>query len=271
MKKILLFSLAFFTLVSCSDDDADTGDNQVHLSQITQHINSLGQPAGRVVTNLDNGRPYETDYFYDGGSVPQHHTVYNYNGGLLTSTVTYSEAGTEAARTDYTYDNQRITKVLVKEGNFTSETSYTFNSNNTITATTVSGGGTSVKTFHLNNSGIIYKEVGNFTYELTFNGLNPVSAQNSNGNVTTFTYDEEHNPALMNTVNIYGSYKPNAVLRARYLMDVATNTATKFLIQEKTGSDIRKHDYTFNGDGRPVYRKDIYNNEIVSETEYTYE
>ena len=269
MKKLLLGALMLASIfTSCSDDsDNNVGSGLVQMKQTT--YDESGAIEEKFTLNYQGGKPATADSFTPNGILTSH-TLFAYEAGVLRGTMTYSPSNTLLSSTEYTYDNMgRIMSVTAQEDDYLMQTAYAFNSDNTITATM---NGAAIRTFYLNSAGLIYKEVSTTSsYELTYNGTNPVSATHSFGGTTTFTYDEQHDFALLGTQPLYGSYQPNEVLAARYLQDANTYAATKYLIAETSPSYSSTYVYTFDGQGRPATRKDFGNGVLQSEVEYVYE
>lgn len=269
MKKLLLGALMLASIfTSCSDDsDNNVGNGLVQIKQTT--YDETGAIDEKFTINYQGGKPTTADSFTPNGVLTSH-TIFAYDGGLLDGTLTYSPSNTLLSSTEYAYDNMgRIMSVTSQEDDYLMQTAYTFNNDNTITATV---NGTATRTFYLNSAGLIYKEANvNGSYELTYNGTNPVSATHSFGGTTTFTYDDQHDFALLGTQPLYGSYQPNEVLAARYLQDANTYAATKYLLAETSPSYSSTHVYTFDEQGRPATRKDYGNGVWQSEVEYVYE
>ena len=274
MKKILLLAITSVLLTSCSGDDSPspvTLPPQINLVKLKQTIYAGGQVEEKVDFEYTNGFLNTANFFTPENELT-FYTKHNYNNNnLLISTVTYTAQNVEIARREFSYDNQgRIYHINHEEGEYSTDTDYIFNPDNTITATTTyNGGGTSVKTYHINSNGLVYKEVGTNTYEITFEGFNPISAVSNFGSPKTFEYDEVH-PMIAITSGQYGSYKPNAVLSGNSLRDAENSTATKYLIKQIAGSEITESEYTFNLNGTPSQRSVYRNNAMISKLEYIY-
>lgn len=270
MKKLLLGALMLASIfTSCSDDsDNNVGNGLVQMKQTT--YDETGAIDEKFTISYQGGKPTTADSFTPNGVLTSH-SMFAYNdNGLLIGVITYAANNMLLASTEYDYDSQgRMQSVTGHEDNTTFATLYTYNSDNTITAESTPGG---TKTYYLNSAGLIYKEVTTTSsYELTYNGTNPVSATHSFGGTTAFTYDEQHDFALLGTQPLYGSYQPNEVLAARYLQDANTYAATKYLLAETSPSYSSTYVYTFDEQGRPATRKDYGNGVLQSEVEYVYE
>jgi hypothetical protein len=273
MKKLLLPCLAATLLfVSCSDDDNTPGTdpNAVYLKTMKQHMADED-----IVFNYTNGRLTSAN-FTTAGQPTAHTTVVYGEHGLIINITTYDTNNTILSTRSCTYDNQeRINHTESHEYtqgvDYSSSTDFIFNTDNTITSTTNSSWGSTVKTFYLNSSTVIYKEVsGDSVYELTLDGENPVAATSAWG-TTTFEYDTTHNMLLLGIQSQTGNYKPNAVLLTNSLEDNDTAIITKYLIKETSGDDVREFQYTFDTAGRPVKRMDYNNGILYNEMEYLYE
>lgn len=267
MKKILV-SLLLVSLFSCSDDDNSSAGNG--LRQTKQTLYDNGAIDEVVITNFRGGRINDMA-FYTPGNVLEFTTGFQYNSSGQVSKITASNPSGQAAySTDYIYDNQqRLKTIQHNSGAYSYVVNYTFNNDNTISAVHSTNPGEN-KTFYVNQAGLVYKEVtSSGYYELTFDGVNPVSGTSGFG-VKTFTYDNEHNPALLPYQTIQDTYKPNEVLRARYLYDAETSTANKYLKSETGNGETREYVRTFNAQGYPTLLKSYSNNVLYSQTEYIY-
>ena len=273
MKKLLLPCLAATLLfVSCSDDDNTPGTdpNAVYLKTMKQHM----ADEDIVFHYSDNGK-LASAYYSAAGQLTAHDTLVYNQQELLINITTHNANNTLLFTRNCTYDNQdrinhRESHEYVQGVDYSSSTDYVFNSDNTITSTTNSSWGSTVKTFYLNSNTIIYKEVsGSAVYELALDGENPVTATSGWG-VKTFEYDNTHNMSLLNVANQVGNYKPNAVLLTNSLEDNATAIITKYLIKETSGDDVREFQYTFDTAGLPVKRMDYNNGILYNEMEYLY-
>jgi hypothetical protein len=145
---------------------------------------------------------------------------------------------------------------------------FTHNNDNTITSTSTNSW-EEPKTFYLNSNNVAYKEVsGDSTYELTFDGNIVVSASYNGVITTTYEYDEEHDPSLLNIDLGTGNFKPNNSLR---LNSLSGSTGSKYTIKAIEDNAVTKHIYTFNEQGLPTKSMTYYNDELISQMEYFYE
>lgn len=267
MKKIFI-SLLLITLFGCSDDDnSSAGSGLAQTKQTLFDGNSIEEI---VITNFRGGKINDMA-FYTPENILEFTTGFQYNSSGQVSKITASNPSGQAAySTDYIYDNQqRLKTIQHNSGAYSYVVNYTFNNDNTISAVH-STNPTENKTFYLNQAGLIYKETtSSGYYELTFDGVNPVSGTSGFG-TKTFTYDNEHNPALLPYQMIQDAYKPNEVLRARYLYDAETSTANKYVTSETGNSETREYVRTFNAQGYPTLLKSYSNNVLYSQTEYIY-
>lgn len=271
MKKILIACLSLTALLtSCSDDDSTptTGNNSPLVSS-KQTLYENGEIAETIVTEYSNGKLTKSEYFTpDNDQIGYEIISYNSNG-LLTAVNSYF-GGAIYATNEYSYDNQGrmvyVHHLSETEGSDYTRT-FTHNNDNTITSTSTNSWEQS-KTFYLNSNGIAYKEVtGSNINEFTFNGGTVVSAS-YNGYVTTYEYDNEHDPSLININMGTGNFKPNNTLR---LNGLSTNNGNKYLMKIINGTDIFEYVYTFNEQGLPTKYMAYSNDELQSQMEYFYE
>jgi len=275
MEKLLLSCLAVFVLLltSCSDNDSsDTNNNNFPLVSTRQKMYEDGEVTKIYVGEYSNGSLIKHNWFTP-QNVQTGYTELNYdNNGILKSIIDYS-GGTVSFKSTYNYDNQhRMTGILAEffEYNTTITTVYTYNNDNTITAVISEPQYTQTRTFYLNNDGFVFKQVSdNSTFELTYNGSTPINAT-SNGNTTTFEYDESHDFSLININLGPGDFKPNVVLRAGNLRDVTQTIGNKYMIAENSDGQVYTYNYTFNEQGLPIKRMDYLNNDLKSEMEFFY-
>lgn len=270
MKKLLFITLISSFFFSCSKDEESTDLKQIKI------ITYGGSPDEAIkFCDYEDGKlvkvsKYNANNFFTGSI-----TYTYYSNGLLNQINNRKADNTGIEGRVYIYDNSGRLMHQKYEGTTLQSyynINYTYNPDNTITAVR-SGHNSGTKTYYLNSSQLIYKEVSDNTQlEMTFEGINPVSM--SNGfSTTTFEYDNSNNPALLNNKNKDEAYTANAVLRADDLTEAA-NYATKYLIKKSNGSSqINSNNtyvYTFNGNGLPATRVDYYNGELVSEVYYIY-
>jgi hypothetical protein len=255
MKKLLFLSITAVLLISCSEDDSPApvaSDDVTYIKKAKQIFYSNGEVFMRVETDYVDGLQ-DKIYFYTPDNELTEYRIFNYNNeNLPVSIIHYTPQNFETASTVYTYDELGRVKDRVSTYGTYNEVHYSFNNDNTITATTTyANNNSNVKTYYLNSNGIVYKEVGATSYELTFDGLNPVSSSASSGLSKTFVYDQI-NP-VSNITNNVSEYKPNSILRAVSLKDAETSTANKYLIKVISGSDVTDYTYTFNPKVHQIY------------------
>lgn len=271
MKKILIACLSITAmLTSCSDDDSTSTGNNSPLVSTKQTLYENGEVEEIFVSEYSNGKMTKMNWLTP-ENIQTGYDIISYNSdGLLSSINTY--LGTAVySTTEYGYDNQgRMTTVHQQSEaeNVDYTRTFTHNNNNTITSTSTNSW-EEPKTFYLNNSGVVYKQVnGDSTYEFTLDGSTVISAS-YNGVVTkTYEYDEEHDPSLLNIDLGTGNFQPNNTLKLNSLSD---STYDKYKIKVIEGNAITKDVYTFNEQGLPTKRLTYYNEVLQSQMEYFYE
>lgn len=277
MKKILLSLTALVMLSACSDDDtANTNNTGPQLKKMTQTSYFNGTVESTGVFEFEDGKPSKNLYYSNSGTLTFYDT-FIYNNGLLKSIKGFTANDVLAQQSEITYDALgRIsgsTNEYPVNNEYSKATTYVFNADNTITATTVSGTATQIKKYYLNSDNLIYKEVSeNNTYEITYNGSNPVSSRSNYGS-KTFEYLETPTPPANYNIwgNILGSYKANTVLRDNSLQDSELANVTKYIKKEVQESEVIEYEYTFNDAQLPVKVKRYRNAVLEDEMEYTYE
>lgn len=269
MKKILIACLSLVTmLTSCSDDDSSSTGSSSPLVSSKQTLYENGQIAETIVTEYSNGKITKSEYFTPDNEQIGYEIISYDSNGLLTAVNSYF-GGVIYATNEYSYDNQgRMISMHHQsemEGSDYTRT-FTHNTDNTITSTSTNSW-EQPKTFYINSNGIAYKEViGSSINEFTLDGATVVSAS-YNGYVTTYEYDQEHDPSLIDINMGTGNFKPNNTLR---LNGLSTNNGDKYMTKIINGADIFKYVYTFNELGLPT-KYMAYSNEVLqSQMEYFY-
>lgn len=299
MKKNLLACIfAMAALSSCSNDDNNpTTETTQELVQIKKTmyahhpVDPLDPDSGTFttilqvnVTDFEDGKPILSSYYNQNGINLNSQDTYTYNSqGLLTNKTMHYFAASEDYITNFSYDNSgRLSEIT--ESNPTSNpfsiTTFTYNPDNTITSvkTIVSDNDQTYTTFYLNNNGMIYKEESEgMTTNYSLNGYDTMGvtfqAQNFNQYIN-YSYDNLHNPSLLNLQSITGSYIANQILIRSFLyLDETENIiTTKYLTQfNRGGYDITDFVYTFNENGLPTIKQGYHMGTHTTDYEYLYE
>jgi hypothetical protein len=299
MKKTLLAGiLAIGLLSSCSDDDENTNTAPQELAQLKQtyyshHPVDPFDPDSETyttivqvnVTEFEEGKPVMSSYYNQGGNNLNSQDVYEYNEqGLLVTRTMHHFATSEDYITNYSYDALgRLTEITQSSptANPFSITTFTYNPDNTITSlrTIVPDNDQTVTTFYLNENDMIYKEESEgMTTNYNLNGYDTMGVTFQSQNFSQFinyTYDNEHDPSLLNLQSITGSYVANQRLIRNYLYYVSETDmviSSKYLLQQDRGGyDIIDFVYTFNESGLPVLKKGYHMDTHTMDYEYIYE
>ena len=136
---------------------------------------------------------------------------------------------------------------------------------------TNSNGNTSIKTFEVNNNGIIDKEIinGDVRVSVEYNNLSPITSTSFS---STYNYTYQENGSLpFSFENIFGTIRINAVLFQNSLADSIGSLTTELVTGITSGSSSEEYVYTLNEDNFPLTKKDYYNGELTNEFDYTYE
>lgn len=269
MKKILIACLSLAAmLTSCSDDDSTPTGNNSPLVSTKQTLYENGEVEEIFVSEYSNGKITKMNWLTP-ENVQTGYNIISYNSdGLLSSINTYMGTAVYST-TEYTYDNQgRMTTVhqLSEPEGVDYTRTFTHNNDNTITSTSTNSW-EEPKTFYLNSNNVAYKEVSeNYTYELTFDGNTVVSTSYNGVTTTTYEYDEEHDPSLLNIDPGTGNFKPNNSLRLNRL----SGSSDKYKIKAIEDNVVTKYIYTFNEQGLPTKSMTYYNDVLISQMEYFY-
>jgi len=281
MKKLLCTGLALFLLVSCQDDDSTTNPTTTKGANYTTTETAYNK--GEVVSineyTFKGGRPDGTKSYSPTNNVLYSYSKYSYdNDNKLTGLKSYNAENVVQADVKYFYDNQdRLVKMIIKYLTYTSQYTFKYNSDNTITGEQTSSDGYGFKkTWYINNEGLIYKEVDisgpGYSYEITFDGRNAISGKSDTGAINTFEYDNEHDLSLIGNAPEFGDYLPNQVLQKYYLDTAETNVATKYLTRKLFNGKVREqHNWEFDSYGRPTKHAFIYEGETLSITTYKFD
>jgi len=181
MKKLILgLSIVLFAISCSSSDDENIPTDPVVEIPV-------------LPTKLSNSDDTGT-FKYNGNKVSEinwvdYKVVCEYTGDLITRMIDYDAAGAKEATTDFTYSNDKLTKVVFVEGNVTETSIYSYPSTNTVNATVT-------RTSTSQGSPVVYKDV--ITY--TLNNGNVVSEEMNyynNGTLrgkisATYTYDDKN-------------------------------------------------------------------------------
>lgn len=299
MKKlyVLLAILIGLTTLSCSSDNSDQPttetinepvDEPVEepveisekiLSRILQKSYNQGILKERITFIYENSRP-KIDSFYNSDNQLTYYSKWLYNeDGLLSNVNGFLPSGEINNESSFDYDNSNrlIENVRIEEnGTFTTTSSFTYNSDNTITSITDSNGSaTSSKTFLANSSGLVFKEISeNYTSEVEFDiDNNPVQKISTNGSILyTLNHDILKKGIFLNLwKNIFGPELNNTILWGNSLDNYADSYGNKYVIRQENGDDTNRFEYSFDAQNYPTNKSSYYNDVLTSELEYVYE
>ena len=277
MKKLFLLLSIGLLIISCSSEENEIAENQTSkLIELEQRQFENGILTEKIIFKYNNNRPTLAS-FYDENNQLTYTSEWNYsNNNYLSSIKGYLPNGTLNSETNITYDNSnRITQTQTErtEGNGTylTTTNFIHNSDNTINSDTNSNGNTSIKTFEVNNNGIIDKEIinGDVRVSVEYNNLSPITSASFS---STYNYTYQENGSLpFSFENIFGIIRINAVLFQNSLADSIGSLTTELVTGITSGSSSEEYVYTLNEDNFPLTKKDYYNGELTNEFDYTYE
>jgi len=289
MKKITFLLLPlFFIIYGCSDNN-DTNPNVA--SQLKKTVETLydqsqeGTVAGqKMVTEFENGRPVLMSiYLYNGYFNAYYQYTYN-TSGYLSGLLFHYNTTDEETLTTFTYDLQgRLTQALAthSDGNIGYNNYVYDGATVTNTYTYPSENFTDVTIYHLNENNTVQQQIfdgltTDFVYDsYSVIAMNQTQANGSTNNLS-YTYDQAHDPSLISTQSIAGTYRANYYFLNQYLYFADATTlgqAEKYPIHwlnesAGAGGDIL---YEFNAAGLPLSRKVIEDNNLTAELIYIYE
>lgn len=247
MKKIFLFlsAISFVAISSCSSNDDGPATNPAVTDILLKR--AVYQQAN------GDGLNFTADYFYDGNKLLKEQyndgsfSKFFYSGDLITK-VEYFVDGTLYTKETFAYNPAG--KLTEYRHRFMSDSSddiytYTYNSNNTVTRTTVGlPSETSTMTY---TNGEISKEV------------------QSNGNTYLYTYDSNNNP--MKNVTGYAEIA-DAVVGDYELHGRAKNIISIILQNENQNYMMNSFIYNSNGYPTKVNSAAIFDDSSPNNTEY---
>ena len=240
------------------EDIVDTGRT---LHQLLPELENLNPKSISVCTLLQKPDALTVDLKVDyvGFEIPNKFVVgygldYDNLGRIIQTNELLTNSSTSA--TTFTYENQTIISENNLDGDITS------------------------RVFHLNDDGIVFKEVNdNETIETIYDqGYNVVSLNSSAIPISTYTYDDtilppENFQFFRNF--IFGTYKNNSVLFENSIggaifSDIAT--IPKYHLSVTNSSFSNTFEWNFNNNGYPISRKTYdENNRLTFQIDYFYD
>ncbi len=216
MKNII--SLIVLTaLLSCSSDDSNESNNsnQNVLSKIISTTYIIGEPETILTKTYENNRP-KSDSAYITSNDISIHTEYTYSNDKLVSRQFFQPINQLVEEFNIVYDElNRITQTSRQSINTNQTTVFTY-TNAIITSERNTNGNLTTKSFHLNNDGIIFKEVNDIgTSEITYDNDYNVISFSEPSSITTYVYDHINIPPenfQQFESFMFGDYKNNIIL-----------------------------------------------------------
>ena len=266
MKKILFSAVTALTLLSCSQNDNNSGST---LSKEIVTGYYQGEITNKTVADFSDGKLVKVSDYDPSGELIYYYTNTFNADDLLEYSFIYDDGNNQIGVSKYYYDNLgRIIKSEFDDNGTFYNREITYNEDGT--ATNIQSNG-AVTTYYINEDNLVYKEVqGNYTTEVVYDGFNPVSII-INGLENTFSYYDT--PSYSNIKkNLFGSYRANNVLADGPLDACAQDYITKYPYKiSQYGEENVRHEYVFNGNGLPVKRSSYYYGELEVITEYIYQ
>ena len=283
MKKVKLFlgiliGLMIFSSCSSDDDSITQKNNKSLLKMKITTFKDNGEIESFATRVYEKNKP-KTDSFYNKNNELTNYFNWTYDNGKFSSLKGFSSDNNLTYETSIKYDDtQRIINRTTINNNNISIINYTYNSDNTITSINEFNNINSTTTFFINNSGLIYKEVGvNGLKEVVYDSDNNVVSITENSIITNLTYDDINLPPENFPLNenfMFGSHKNNYILYQNSLGSALINEAStnpKFLITIEKDSDISITDWILNDENFPVNRKYYSQNRLLINYDYVYE
>ncbi|KDN54876.1 hypothetical protein [Flavobacterium seoulense] len=237
VKTFFFISITAIFLSSCSNDKNEKGKNFIKIIESTQNgivENSVFTYNDKQLVSAENSKS-KTDY--------------TYNDGLITKVITYSKTTNATIVVNYKYNNEKLTEVTSSENYVIN---YTHNSDGTVSYEkfTVDAKKQQQKVYH---GTLVFKNQNLIKDERVFDDADENSVSSSK---TTFDYDTFNNPYF----SIVGFDKlldqGAAISKNNIVMTVAETTVVS---GEGTISSANMYKTTFK------YDSDDYPTEQVSE------
>ena len=265
-------------IMSCSSEENEIPETETKvLVKVEQNQISNGILSEKIIFEYKNNKPTLASFYNENNELTYtSEWIYN-SSGYLSSTKGSSTSNMNSnSETNIIYDNSnRIIQTIRSEDNNSGSTTtkFTYNNDNTITSESNSGSSVTnrVKTFVLNDNGIIDKEIvdGNIIVQVEYDNFKPKS-KTAFSNKYTYTYLE--NGLLPATFqSLFGNNPINVVLFQNSLNDSSDSLTTELISEISSNTSTEKYIYTLTSDNFPLMRKDYYNGELNNEISYYYE
>jgi len=257
-----------------SDEKEDSED--IGLTKVIQK-GYFNNEHIRTIHFIFEGGIIEVDSTFGPGNELAYHNDWIYDeGNKLLGTRLYLADGTLQHTNEYSYDSQGKLigrNTSEEQGSYITDVSFEHHTDS-IVCTKNFDGSISEKTFYLNESGKIYRELdGENIFEIEYME-GTVKSLTAYGEVINFSYSNEtslNEPSNNFLLSVLGT-ENNIVLWEDNLRQQATSLSSGFLIREENeNGNVRQYDYTFDENGHPLSRKTYWNEELQSESQYFYE
>jgi len=281
MKKlnITLVLLIGLVVYSCTTDDSNQTINSRSISKLKATVYFMDEIDRYLTRVYENNKP-KTDSIYDINNEITYYSNWVFNDGKLSSKKTYDAVGNLTNDFSVFYDDLNRISQIIDSGfglTRTTTTNFTYNSDNTITSVSELDGLITDKTFFLNSSGLIFKEVSeDLIEEIVYDSdFNVISKSGSFG-TTNYFYDDINLPPEnfpVNENNMFGTYKNNYIIYKNSVQGAPNNEASilpKFLLEYQSGSSTTRFEWELNDDNYPISRKLYIQNQLNVDYEYVY-
>jgi hypothetical protein len=275
---LLLGILIVLIGYSCTSDYVDRTENSKSIFKLkadTYYLNEIDRSLTRI---YENNKP-KTDSFYDSNNSLTYYFNWIYSNNILISKNGYDANGnlTNALRISYD-DMNRITQIIDSGFGLTQTTitNFTYNSDNTITSISEVSGVISNKTFFLNSSGLIYKEVNDneiieAAYDSDYNIISKTGFENANYFYDDINLPPENFPIGENF--IFGSSKTNYIIQNNSINAAVNNDASilpKFATGYQSEMTNLEIEWELDDNNYPINRKLYIQNQLNIDYKYIY-
>ncbi len=242
MKKIILLSMLFLGLISCSNDDS-VDQNSILLKRMVQNAKDIN----------DNPQTNTLNITYNGKKIlevnePNFKIVYTYDGDFITKEVQY-DSGNIYITKEYTYENGKL-KIFInntqRNDGFT-KTFYTSNNDGTVSYSNKNIVKNTLQEFQ-GKTGKLYFENGNLVKDVSSN-----NADGSFPETKIYEYDNKNN-FLKNVIGFDKIYEYNK-------NNILKNGNISYLIENGVTTPITRYydiyEYSYNENNFPIEIRNI--------------
>ncbi len=279
-KKILYVEIIIsILLLSCSNNDTNvrTQNKTKVISEIRITSFIQGETNTYLTRVYENNRP-KADSIFDSSNTLIVYTDWIYKDDKLVFQQNTYPNKMLPDELSISYDDfGRINQTIQNQNNSIRTTHFSYNNDNTITSTHEINGVISSKTFHLNETGVIYKETdGDETYSAVYDNDNNIVSLSTPSGVSVFSYDNINRPPMNFPVYehfTFGAYKNNTIIYNNSLQlstNNSSSTLVKYPLSIEHASDTTIIEWVLDSENYPIKRNVFTHNQLTSESEYIY-